>query len=137
MATTVARPRHVLPDVDVRVPSRFAGVPIWAGAGAVLVVLLAISAFVRTRNIGGQFWMDEALSVGISSHSLAAIPGVLRHDGSPPLFYLLLHVWMSVFGPSESATHALSLLFGLLTIPIAMWAGWSLFGRRAGIMAAI
>ena len=105
--------------------------------GAVLVVLIAISAYMRTRYISGQFWMDEALSVGISSHSLAAIPGVLRHDGSPPLYYLLLHVWMGIFGSSESATHAMSLLFALLTIPAAMWAGWSLFGKRAGVMAAI
>ena len=41
-----------------------------------------------------------------------------------------------MFGTSESATHALPLLFGLLTIPVGLWAGWSLFGRRAGLMAA-
>jgi len=49
---------------------------------------------------------------------------------------MLLHVWMQIFGASESATHALSLVFGLLTIPVGFWAGWSLFGRRAGMMAA-
>src|SRR5437764_13835387 len=98
---------------------------------------MAASAYIRTRYISGQFWMDEAITTGIASHSLSAIPGVLRHDGSPPLFYLLLHFWITAFGGSESATHALSLLFGLLTIPAGMWAGWSLFGRRAGIYAAI
>jgi mannosyltransferase len=87
--------------------------------------------------MSGQFWMDEALSVGISSHSLASIPGVLRHDGSPPFYYLLLHVWMSTFGSSESSTHAMSLLFGLLTIPAGAWVAWSLFGRRAGLIAAV
>jgi mannosyltransferase len=122
---------------DVRSPDWLDRIPSWISMGAVLVVLIAISAYMRTRYISGQFWMDEALSVGISSHSLAAIPGVLRHDGSPPLYYLLLHVWMSIFGSSESATHAMSLLFALLTIPAAMWAGWSLFGKRAGVMAAI
>jgi MFS family permease len=91
----------------------------------------------RTLKISGQFWMDEAITTGIASHSLSAIPGVLRHDGSPPLFYMLLHVWINIFGASESATHALSLLFGLLTIPVGMWAGWSLFGRRAGMIAAV
>ena len=40
--------------------------------------------------------MDEGIAVGISSHSLSAIPGILRYDGSPPLYYLLLHVWMSM-----------------------------------------
>jgi uncharacterized membrane protein len=62
---------------------------------------------------------------------------VLRQDGSPPLYYLLLHFWIQAFGASESATHALSLLFGLLTVPVGMWAGWTLFGRRAGVMSAI
>ncbi|MGI8428759.1 MAG: glycosyltransferase family 39 protein [Solirubrobacteraceae bacterium] len=134
---TLAAPRRVLPDVDVRAPGWLERVPAWASTGGALLVLMAVSAFMRTRYISGQFWMDEGLTVGISSHSLAAIPGVLRHDGSPPLFYLLLHVWMSVFGSGESATHALSLVFGLASIPVAMWAGWSLFGRRAGLMAAV
>ena len=80
--------------------------------------------------------MDEAITTGIASHSLSAIPGILRHDGSPPLFYVLLHFWIRAFGDSEAATHSLSLLFGLLTIPVGMWAGWSLFGRRAGMYAA-
>jgi mannosyltransferase len=136
MAAVTAAPRRLAPE-DARLPGRLTNLPTWATAGGFLLLLLAISAFIRTRYIGGQFWMDEALSVGIASHPLSAIPGVLRHDGSPPLFYLLLHGWMTVFGPSESATHAMSLLFSLLTIPIGMWAGWSLFGRRAGYMAAI
>lgn len=122
---------------DVRTPDWLERLPTWASMGALLLVLLGLSAYMRTRYISGQFWMDEALSVGIASHSLSAIPGVLRHDGSPPLYYLLLHVWMTIFGASESATHAMSLLFGLLTIPVGMWAGWSLFGKRAGVMAAI
>jgi len=106
-------------------------------AGATLVVLVALSAYVRTRAIGGSFWMDEGLSVGISSHALTAIPGVLRQDGSPPLYYLLLHVWMDWFGRSETAVHWLSLTAALLTIPAAMWASWSLWGKRAGYCGAV
>src|SRR6185503_2379392 len=96
-------------------------------AGVTLVVLIAISTYVRTRAIGGSFWMDEGLSVGISSHAFTDIPGVLRQDGSPPLYYMLLHVWMDAFGCSETAVHWLSLTAALLTIPSAMWAGWSLW----------
>ena len=136
MATTVARPRRTLPKVDVPTPDWLNRIPQWAFAGGVCLVLMAVSTFLRTRYISGQFWMDEAITTGISSHSLSAIPGILRHDGNPPLYYMLLHVWMQIFGASESATHALSLVFGLLTIPVGFWAGWSLFGRRAGMMAA-
>ncbi len=136
MATTVAAPRRVLPEEDVRVPDRVRRLPTWLTVGLFTLALMAVSAYIRTRFIGGQFWMDEAITTGIASHSLSAIPGIMRHDGSPPLFYVLLHLWMSVFGSSEAATHALSLTFGLLTIPAALWAGWSLFGLRAGLMAA-
>jgi mannosyltransferase len=136
--TTVAEPRRrYLPDFDFRSPDWLARQPLWLTAGGVIVLFTALSVFLRTRYLSGQFWMDEALSVGISSHSLTAIPGVLRHDGSPPLYYLVLHVWMSVFGSGESATHAMSLLFATLTIPVGAWVAWSLFGLRAGLIAAV
>lgn len=120
-----------------RLPGALARVPTWLWAGGGLVALLAISGFIRSRYLSGQYWMDEAITTGISLHPLDAIPGVLRYDGNPPLYYMALHVWMSIFGSTETATHSLSLVFGLLTIPAGGWAGWTLFGRRAGVMAAI
>jgi mannosyltransferase len=83
-------------------------------AAGTLVVLLVVSFMLRTRSLAAHFWIDEGLSVGIASHALTDIPGLLRQDGSPPLYYLLLHEWMRAFGTGETATHALSLLFGLL-----------------------
>jgi len=106
-------------------------------AALALVVLVAASAYARTRAISGSFWMDEGLSVGIASHALLDIPGVLREDGSPPLYYMGLHLWMKAFGREETAVHWFSLLFSLLAIPGAMWAGWSLWGKRAGYIGAV
>lgn len=102
-----------------------------------LVVMVAVSLYLRTRGLNFYFWVDEGLSVGIAGHPLHEIPGLLRQDGSPPLYYVILHVWMSLFGRSETATHELSLLFGMLTIPAAYWAASSLFGRRTGLIAAV
>jgi hypothetical protein len=124
-------------EFDLKVPDRLARYPFWLLAGVVLVLVMVISGVLRSRHLGSQFWMDEGLSVGISTHALVDIPHVLRHDGSPPLYYMLLHCWMSVFGSSESATHALSLLFGLLTIPVGAWLATSLFGRWAGLIAMV
>jgi mannosyltransferase len=141
---TVTAPQDVRPDsndggpeFDLRVPDRLARFPHWLLAGGLLLIVMAISTVLRTRYIGGQFWMDEGLSVGISTHPLFAIPGVLRHDGSPPLYYMLLHCWMSVFGSSEVDTHAMSLVFGILTIPVAGWLAWSLWGRWAAVIATV
>ena len=137
MATAVEAPVRGVPRVmDVREPKWLDRIPDWALNAGLLVALVAISAYLRTKFIGGQLWMDEAITTGIASHPLSAIPGLLRHDGSPPLYYFLLHFWIRAFGPSEIATHWLSVLFGLLTIPAAFWAGYSLIGRRAAIDAA-
>src|SRR5436190_7915819 len=97
-----------------------------------LVALTALSLALRVGQMHVHFWIDEGLSVGISQHSLTEIPGVLRQDGSPPLYYALLHVWMDVFGRSEAQTHIFSLVRALLTIPVAWWAGTSLFDKRTG-----
>src|SRR5947209_2055316 len=94
---------------------------------AALCVLVGVSVWLRTRQIHLYYWIDEGLSVGIASHPLSHIPGLLHQDGSPPLYYLILHVWMALRGRNEVATHELSLLFSLATIPVAYWAGSSLF----------
>lgn len=102
-----------------------------------LVLLAGFSLFLRTRALGSPLWIDEGLSVGIGSHHLADIPAVLREDGSPPIYYMLLHIWMSVFGRSEAAIQSLSTVFAVLAVPAAFWAGDSLLGRRTAWMAAI
>ena len=101
-----------------------------------LAFLIGISLALRTQAIHARFWIDEGLSVGISSHPLLDIPGVLREDGSPPLYYLILKLWMSMFGSGEGDTHALSVAFALLIIPVAWVGARALFGDRAAWIAA-
>jgi len=95
-----------------------------AGAGAAGVAALAIFFFF---NVNAQLWLDEALSVNIARLPLTEIPGALRQDNSAPLHYLLLHVWMEVFGQGNFAVRSLSGLTVLATVP-AVW----LAGRRIG-----
>lgn len=107
------------------------------GVFAVVALLMLGSLWLRVRGLRVHYWIDEGLSVGISSHPLSQIPSILREDGSPPLYYLLLHVWMGLRGTDEVATHELSLIFAMLTIPVAYWAGSSLFDRRSGLVCAL
>jgi mannosyltransferase len=109
--------------------------PRWQSA-ALLVVLTALSLWFRTRVLGAGYWIDEGISVGIAHHPFTSIPHVLREDGSPPAYYLLLHVWIGWFGDSEKATHTLSLIFALACIPLAYWVAHSLFGALAGWVCA-
>lgn len=143
MATVTApqpnpsRPAVPVADRGPHLPGWVRRVPVWLWLGVGLIGLMALSAFMRSRYLSGQLWMDEAITTGIALHPLASIPHILRVDGNPPLYYMLLHIWMSWFGNSETATHSLSLLFGVLTIPLGGWGAWRIFGPRAGVMAAI
>jgi mannosyltransferase len=103
---------------------------------AALLALIVLSAFLRARALEASLWIDEGISAGIASHPAGEIPGLLRQDGSPPAYYLLLHAWIEIAGTSEAALRAPSLVFALLAVPTALWAGWSLFGRTAGWICA-
>ena len=112
--------------------ARAAAVP--AGIGA----LVAISLLLRTTELGIGFWIDEGLSVGIADRPLSEIPLALREDGSPPLYYMLLHFWLDVVPSSEAGVRSLSLLFSLLAIPAAFWAGRTIWdSQKAAWFAAI
>lgn len=106
------------------------------GAVLFLVGLTLISLYLRTRALGASLWMDEGLSIGIASQPFFDIPGLLRQDGSPPLYYLSLNLWMEVFGTGPGDTQGLSVAISLLAVPGGLWAGWTLFGKRAGLICA-
>ena len=107
-----------------------------AGTIAIVVGLVVVSVVLRTLALGDSFWMDEGLSVAIANQPFFEIPGVLRQDGSPPLYYMLLSVWIDVFGSTAAATQALSVAIAVVAIPVAFWAGRGLFGMKAGLIAA-
>lgn len=110
------------------------GTPQRIAAG--LLGLLVLSFLLRSTAIHGRYWIDEGLSVGIAGYPLTDIPGVLRQDGSPPLYYLLLGIWTRLIGDGEARTHALSLGFALLTIPAGFALARALFAERAAWFTA-
>ncbi|MDP9072626.1 MAG: glycosyltransferase family 39 protein [Actinomycetota bacterium] len=131
MATTVETSRaSATVDQPAGLPSgpgriegllRYA-VPVATG----LVVLGLVLRFL----IASELWLDESLSVNIARLPLHRIPGALRQDGAPPLYYVLLHYWMLVFGEGNFAVRALSGVASVATLPVAWVAGKRIGGRR-------
>ena len=95
------------------------------------VVALAIGLFTRfvTRS---SLWLDEALSVNIAQLPIGEITEALKHDGHPPLYYVLLHGWINIFGSGDVAVRGLSGLFGIATLPLV----WFLGRRKGGTVLA-
>jgi hypothetical protein len=102
----------------------------------VVLGLLVVSLYLRTLALGESLWMDEGLSIGIANQGFFHIPSTLQVDGSPPLYYMMLSVWISIFGDGPAESQGLSVAIALIAVPGGLWAGWSLFGKRAGLICA-
>ena len=99
----------------------------WSVLVAVLVgVVLVISVVLRVW-VSSPLWLDEALSVNVARLPLSDLREALKHDGAPPLYYVMLHFWTDWFGTSDTAVRALSGVFSIATFP-AMYS----IGKRVG-----
>src|ERR1035437_1202412 len=58
-------------------------------------------------------------------------------ESHPPLFYILLHFWMSAFGYSVAAGRAFSLLLSLLAIPLLFCVARRFAGEPAAWIACL
>lgn len=74
-------------------------------------------------------WLDEALTVDIAREPLSKIPGLLRDDGAPPLYYFLLHFWMKIAGQGDLGTRSLAGIIGVINLPVAWLAGFRVGAR--------
>lgn len=109
--------------------------PHWTGSAA-LVAIVAVGVALRFVQ-RSPLWLDEALSVNIAQLPVGDLLEALRHDGHPPLYYLLLHVWMKVVGDGDVAVRALSGLFAVASLPLVWIAGRRLAGRDGARWALV
>ena len=102
-----------------------------------LITLLALG--LRLYHLDAQsLWYDEAFSVYLARMDLGEITLRTAADIQPPLYYYLLHGWIELLGDSEAALRGLSLLFGVLTVPLIYAVAWQLFrSHLAGLLAAL
>jgi len=91
-----------------------------------LLAIVALGGFLRFYQIGSKgLWLDEAFSVWLGWRPLGEmLSWLVRIDQHPPLYYILLHLWMAL-GDDVATVRALSALLGTLTIPVVY-----LLGRR-------
>ena len=109
-------------SIDTR--SRLPGRTLEQTVVAVAVGVVLAGSVVLRFWTPSPMWLDEALTVNIARAPLHLIPRLLRDDGAPPLYYVLLHFWMKVFGTSDLGARSLSGVIGVLTLPAAWVAGY-------------
>ncbi len=103
----------------------------WTRAFQILIVGALVVGLVLRFVTTSPLWLDEALSVDIARLPFSDMIEALRHDGHPPLYYLLLHGWMSLFGEGDIAVRSLSGVFTVAALPL-FWIAGKRFGGSRG-----
>jgi hypothetical protein len=83
-----------------------------------LFIILIVSLILRLISLNQSLWLDEAISANVAKNYSYQniITQFSTHDFHPPLFYLTLKSWTSIFGFSEIGLRSMSVFFALLTI---------------------
>lgn len=69
-----------------------------------------------------SLWLDEAFSIFQAQKDIGEIIEACKVDQNPPLYLILLHYWMDIFGMSEFSVRGFSIFFSSLT-PVALFIG--------------
>jgi len=100
--------------------------------------ILALAAFVRFYDLtAAAIWGDEGSSLLLARYSLSEIWQHAAFDVHPPLYFMLLHGWVELFGDGILAVRSLSALAGIAAVGLGVWLVDRLATRRAAFIAGV
>ncbi len=102
-----------------------------------VAALTALALAIRIRGIDGGLWVDEIVSIMGSfrtpfPQSLAEFPNDSKH----PLYTLLAHLSISIFGEHAWSVRLPALMFGVATVPLLYRVGASIATRAEALAAS-
>lgn len=102
------------------------------------LVVLTLWAWTFVGLGASSYWVDELVTLFIVDHS-GGVSEVVRRaltDTSPPLYDLLIHGWVRVFGDGEAATRSFSALCAVAASALFIACNSAAFSRPARLFGA-
>jgi hypothetical protein len=84
-----------------------------------------------------NYWLDETSSVFRAQHGLIWMIRQSFTDPNPPLYFIILKGWMSVFGISEFSTRALSVIFSASTVFILYYFSRQFLNKETALYVSL
>lgn len=107
-----------------------------------LISILIFSGFIYLYDLGKEsLTTDEYFSLHVASQPLNEI--IFGHEKEsnpntlPPLYEIIMHLWLAIFGSSEFVQRSLSALLGIISVYILYRLATLLFDIPTGIIAAL
>jgi 4-amino-4-deoxy-L-arabinose transferase-like glycosyltransferase len=105
-----------------------------------MAVVLALGVLLRLAGLGAQsVWSGECLTTALSSgqNLIFVFFNSIENGAHPPLFYMLEHMVISIFGVSEFSIRLLPALLGILCIFIFYRLVRSFFSEKVTAIAVL
>ncbi|MBP1908200.1 glycosyltransferase family 39 protein [Methanolobus bombayensis] len=102
----------------------------------IIFAITCLAAVLRIYQLGAEsLWLDEVTTYLISSNTLAGIIESTSGDVHPPLYYILVHIFL-VAGNSEFALRFPSMLLGVFSVPVLYLLATRLFSHKEGLISS-
>lgn len=99
------------------------------------LIILGIAIYLRMINIvSEQLWHDEGGTIFYVNSTWEEFWRRVTEEVAPPLYYLILKGWITIFGTSVFATRLLSVIFSVLTVPALYLVGKEIKNERLGLI---
>jgi mannosyltransferase len=106
----------------------------------IIILGLTLLAFLlRAYRLEGQsYWIEEAWTLYFAKLSLPELwHSLLTEEPKPPFYYFTTLYWIRWAGDSEYALRFLSLVFGVMAVPLTYRLGQALGDDRLGLLTAL
>lgn len=101
-----------------------------------LISVLALA--LRLISLNQSLWLDEGINVNVAR--ALSFKDLVTHyslsDFHPPLYHVILRVWILVFGSSEIAVRIPSVILGVGTVFVVYLIAKKLFEKKTALIAA-
>jgi len=109
-------------------------------AGKLILLSLVLLAFgLRLYHLDYQsLWRDEVDAILFAQRDPSGLKSLFLTPGhNGPLYYVILHCWIGLVGDSEFSVRYLSLVCGVLAVPLLYLLGRRWVGETGGLIAAL
>ena len=102
-----------------------------------ICLIVLVGAALRFYDLGREsYWFDEVYTVHMAQEGLDQLLAVKELDW-PPVYYVLIHYWVRLFGTAETATRSFSAVAGVAATTLTYLVGRELFGKSVGLLSAL